>query len=406
MKEPHSRDVSNQILNTIFNLCRLSKPRQEDAAVNGIIPILQKIVKAELPLKEFALPILCDMAHSGKVGRRELWRHKGLAFYISLLHDPNWQVSALDAIFTWLQEEYKVEEHLIKEGTFADAIVRCLTLSKAKAFENLLDPLQKLLRLSPPVALSLARPDLFSKIVQKLSHTNPTIRLNLLRIVQSICGSSEDPGGVLTRYNMIDVIRGLEKNDTAVLVRTMAGEIMKMCEEIDGYGGSGRRRPGTRRTSSTTTPPSLLTSQSQIIRPTTPRSSQHRQSTTPGFFEPQATPRHRRNGTEGSAISMSRRPISRGDSSPAILANGQATPSSSSGVRSRLPRQSVTDRLDRRHQHSNSAGSSASTAVPASRREDRDIPPLPLPPPPLRPPSSSSYARERRRPRTANADWC
>lgn len=101
MKGPHFREVSNQILNTIYNMCRLSKSRQEDAALNGIIPLLQKIVKTERPLKEFALPILCDMAHSGKVGRRELWRNKGLTFYISLLSDPYWQVTALDAIFVW-----------------------------------------------------------------------------------------------------------------------------------------------------------------------------------------------------------------------------------------------------------------------------------------------------------------
>jgi hypothetical protein len=101
MKQPHFREVSNQILNTIYNMCRLSKPRQEDAALNGIIPLLQKIVKTERPLKEFALPILCDMAHSGRVGRRELWRNKGLPFYISLLSDPYWQVTALDAIFAW-----------------------------------------------------------------------------------------------------------------------------------------------------------------------------------------------------------------------------------------------------------------------------------------------------------------
>lgn len=97
----HSKEVSNQILNTIYNMCRLNKSRQEDAALNGIVPLLQRIVRTERPLKEFALPILCDMAHSGKVGRRELWRAKGLTFYISLLSDPYWQVTALDAIFIW-----------------------------------------------------------------------------------------------------------------------------------------------------------------------------------------------------------------------------------------------------------------------------------------------------------------
>ena len=100
-KDLHFREISNQVLNTIYNLCRLNKSRQEDAALNGIIPVLQRIIKTERPLKEFALPILCDMAHSGKVGRRELWRNKGLQFYNSLLADPYWQVTALDAIFIW-----------------------------------------------------------------------------------------------------------------------------------------------------------------------------------------------------------------------------------------------------------------------------------------------------------------
>lgn len=101
LDKPHFRELSNQILNTIYNLCRLSKRRQEDAALDGIIPILIKIVKQERPLKEFALPILCDMAHSSRAARRELWQNKGLNFYVSLLSDPYWQVTALDAIFTW-----------------------------------------------------------------------------------------------------------------------------------------------------------------------------------------------------------------------------------------------------------------------------------------------------------------
>lgn len=100
LREPHFREVSNQVLNTIYNLCRLNTSRQDDAALNGIIPVLQRILKTERPLKEFALPVLCDMAHC-KVGRRELWRNKGLPFYISLLADPYWQVTALDAIFVW-----------------------------------------------------------------------------------------------------------------------------------------------------------------------------------------------------------------------------------------------------------------------------------------------------------------
>ncbi|KAI5304485.1 hypothetical protein KEM56_006451 [Ascosphaera pollenicola] len=264
MKGPHFREVSNQVLNTIYNMCRLSKSRQEDAALNGIVPLLQKIVKTERPLKEFALPILCDMAHSGKVGRRELWKNKGLDFYISLLSDPYWQVTALDAIFTWLQEETaKVEEYLL-DGvsivpSFTDCIVRCLTVAKANSFENLLEPLQKLLRLSPAIAETLARPDMFSRVGQKLHHSKPGVRVNLLRIITTICESHEEGGTLLSKYNILESIRELQ-NDSRVLVRELATKLIISCEEADSLGGSARRRAtgGFRRPSLTGSIPNGL----------------------------------------------------------------------------------------------------------------------------------------------------
>ncbi|KAJ5570484.1 Cytokinesis protein sepH [Penicillium hispanicum] len=328
MKRGHFREVSNQILNTIYNMCRLNKSRQEDAALNGIVPLLQKIVKTERPLKEFALPILCDMAQSGKVGRRELWRNKGLAFYISLLADPYWQVTALDAIFTWLQEETaKVEEHLLDNRqdkmSFTDAIVRCLTLSKANAFENLLEPLQKLLRLSPPVASTLARPDLFTRLGQKLHHNKAAVRLNILRIISSICDSSEQQGGLLAMYGLLDAIRDLE-NDPAILVRDMAGKLIQSSERSEAFA-VGKRRPTSRRKSTSTTPPNPFAN-STPSTPQTNRTSQPR-----GFFEVRETPRHPRNALSGSSLAL--RPGSRDGN---VAALGSAVNGSGPAARPRV----------------------------------------------------------------------
>ncbi|GME49636.1 Cytokinesis protein sepH [Neofusicoccum parvum] len=223
MKLPHFREVSNQILNILYNLCRLSKPRQEDAALNGVIPLLQTIVKTEWPLKEFALPILCDMAHSGKVGRKVLWQNKGLQFYISLLSDKYWQVTALDAIFIWLQEETARVEQALISGSFPSAIISCFTTqdSSVDAFENLLEPLQKLLRLSPPVAALLAHPELFSRVGQKLHTRKPVVRLNLLRIIRSICDATEESGGgapLIQAHGLLDAIKRLAESDPAILI--------------------------------------------------------------------------------------------------------------------------------------------------------------------------------------------
>lgn len=341
IKRPHFREVSNQILNTIYNMCRLNKSRQEDAALNGIVPLLQKIVKTERPLKEFALPILCDMAHSGKVGRRELWRNRGLPFYISLLSDPYWQVTALDAIFTWLQEETaKVEEHLLSyhpdQPSFTESIIRCLTVSKANAFENLLEPLQKLLRLSPPIALTFAREDMFVRIRQKLHHNKAAVRLNLLRIISSICEASEDHGGLLAEYGLLEAIRELE-HDPAILVRDMAGKLIQANERSESYG-LGKRRPGVRRGSTATTPPGLLTNQSAPSTPSVPRTNQSK-----SYFDGREVQRHPRNALSGSALAL--RPASRDGASPALAVGGSKGSNASSASRNRLPRGMSSNRL-------------------------------------------------------------
>ncbi|KAH7325766.1 septation protein H [Stachybotrys elegans] len=287
---PHFREISNQVLNTMFNLCRLSKERQEDAAVGGIIPLLLRIMQTDRPPKEFALPILCDMAHSGSKGRRYLWQNKGLDFYVSLLTDQYWQVTALDAILVWLQEETaNVESHLV-DGSFTRAIVSCFNTNRLNAFDtNLLEPLLKLLRLSPSVAASLAKPELFAGIAQRLGHKKAVVRLNLLRLVRSIMDACEPglgSGDGLRSVNssqvrsLIDTIQTLAETDSAVLVRNLASELVRLHIEVGAnsmlqhephstsqMSSVSSRRAGTRRNTSYT-PPGLQTSMSMPQTPT------------------------------------------------------------------------------------------------------------------------------------------
>jgi hypothetical protein len=53
------------------------------------------------PLKQFALPILCDLASAGKSCRKVLWQNGGIHMYLKLLDDQYFQVSALEAILSW-----------------------------------------------------------------------------------------------------------------------------------------------------------------------------------------------------------------------------------------------------------------------------------------------------------------
>ncbi|KAK3955332.1 hypothetical protein QBC32DRAFT_359429 [Pseudoneurospora amorphoporcata] len=393
--QQHFREISNQVLNTMFNLCRLSKERQEYAASNGIIPLLLKIMKTDRPPKEFVLPILCDMAHSGSKGRRYLWQNNGLEFYVSLLADQYWQVTALDAIFVWLEKETAKVEHHLLEGNFTAAITSCFNTNKANAFDaNLLEPLLKLVRLSPSVAASLAKAEMYAGIAQKLSHKKAVVRLNLLRLVRSImdgCEANNTPMATLATSTagralrvLFDDIQILADKDPAVLVRNLASEIVRSHIDIDlqhdatalgalnmGAGPSvnvnppnplnnlnsgPRSRSGPRRNTSYT-PPGLHASMS--MPPTPTHGHRASQSSSAAYIEVASTPRR-----SGISLTQERegmfRPHSRDGGVPLIniprrvsqdTSAGTTSSSSSMGSagggigtpsRMRLPRMSMT----------------------------------------------------------------
>ena len=260
-------------------------------------------------------------------------------------------------IYRLQEETAKVEEHLL-DGAFTSGIIKCFTTAKANAFENLLEPLQKLLRLSPPIALSLAHPDLFYRILQKFQSTKAVVRLNLLRIVRSICDASEEQGALISRYGLEDAIQRLAENDGAVLVRNMAGELIKSGETSERLGISGsRRRPG-RRSSSSTTPPSLLTSYSM---PSTPTSSRSGHSTNYNLDRAQ------KNGVN-SAIPY--RPASRDGGNISRL------PTLVNGVKSPLPR-TTTTRMPQRQVIVSPRKDHPENIAPDSSRRDSAAAPTP-----------------------------
>ncbi|QYS97640.1 Protein kinase [Trichoderma simmonsii] len=369
----HLREISNQVLNTMFNLCRLSKERQEDAAVGGIIPLLLRIMKTDRPPKEFALPILCDMAHSGSKGRRYLWQNKGLDFYVSLLSDQYWQVTALDAILVWLQEETaNVESHLM-DNNFSRAIVSCFGTNRLNAFDfNLLEPLLKLLRLSPGLTASLAKPEMFAGITQRLGHKKAVVRLNLLRLVRAIMDvcdpsvlGSGDGARTLNSAQMrslMDSIQLLAEKDSAVLVRNLASELIKahssqpaspvmmrhegMISSTQVNLSSSSRRGSRHNTNYT--PQSL---QSSMSMPQTPT---HRsRGSSSAFIEVAASPR--RSGAALDRENAMYRPQSR-EGPPRRVSNDSNSMASSSsggaggyGLKSRLtPRTPIASSIQQR----------------------------------------------------------
>jgi len=224
---PHSAESSNHIFQTCFNLCRLNKSRQEEAAQAGIIPCLKRVIETSSPLKQFALPILCDLASAGKSCRTLLWQHDGLNLYLALLADPYFQVSALEAILFWLQDETARVEDTLAQADALDKLLNCFVNAKANSFENLLDPFLKICRLSSSLVMAIATSShFFRKLVDRLSHSKAVVRLNLLRILRAVCDVTPDRAALVERYGLYDIVHKLSQRDGAVLVRELARDII------------------------------------------------------------------------------------------------------------------------------------------------------------------------------------
>jgi hypothetical protein len=189
--------------------------------------------------------------------------------YLRLVNDNDYlHIRAPTNIHHRLQEETARVEKCLLDGSFTEAIVKCFTTPKANAFDhNLLEPLQKLLRLSPPVAASLARFDMFSGVHQKLNHKKAVIRLNLLRIVRSICDPHEEQAIAIRNHPLFEAIETLAETDSAVLVRNMASELVRSTLEMEIESSSGSRTRHLRRTGSHPSPV-LLSGHSTPSTPT------------------------------------------------------------------------------------------------------------------------------------------
>lgn len=75
----------------------------------------------------------------------------------------------------------------------------------------------------------MGQPQFFARILTKLSHNKAVVRLNLLRILRTICDASEQKEALIRMHGMYQTIQRLAEKDGAVLVRNLAGELIKMC---------------------------------------------------------------------------------------------------------------------------------------------------------------------------------
>ncbi|ORY31435.1 hypothetical protein BCR39DRAFT_571401 [Naematelia encephala] len=226
VKGSHANEICSHLFQTIYSMTRLSKARQEEAASSGIIPLLKRVIQNKSPLKQFALPILCDLANAGKVARRLLWQNDGMKLYLNLLEDPYWRVSALDAVLAWMSDETARVEDVLLERSSTDSLVQCFVQANGVSFEGILDPLLKILRFSTSLTSSISTTPFFRRLADSLQHpSKPLLKLNLLRLTRVICDNHPERATLVARFSLASIVDKLAKQDEAILVRELAKEI-------------------------------------------------------------------------------------------------------------------------------------------------------------------------------------
>ena len=124
-----------------------------------------------------------------------------------------------------LQEETaRVEDKLAKPKSL-DALLKCFVSAKAGSFENLLDPFLKICRLSTQIAIGIAKVHFFKRITEKLGNSKAVVKLNLLRILRTVCDVHPNRALLVERYGIHETVASLRRKDGAVLVRELAKEI-------------------------------------------------------------------------------------------------------------------------------------------------------------------------------------
>jgi hypothetical protein len=126
-----------------------------------------------------------------------------------------------------LQEETSRVEDVLSEISAIDRLLACFVSAKANSFENLLDPFLKICRLSTTVVLAIpGNHSFFTKLAERLTHPKAVVRLNLLRILRTICDTNPERMLIVERYGFHEIVRRLSQKDAAVLVRELAREIL------------------------------------------------------------------------------------------------------------------------------------------------------------------------------------
>jgi len=239
----YANEVSNEVMSTLYNLCRINKTRQEQAAQAGIVPHLKAAIIPDHhnggtepgPRAPLALPMLCAMALSmSRLCRAELYKHDGVQFFIKLMQHKNWQAKCLEAIAACLNQYdlAKVEPILLDKANNR-ANISTLTAVFYDGGPELYESFLKILESSNAVNEALGSE---SHVITKLKKigeesNDAHARVNLIKMLQAIYKCHGNPKQLISQHALTSLVEEVSMNDkSSEIVKEIAKKLLRAFE--------------------------------------------------------------------------------------------------------------------------------------------------------------------------------
>lgn len=226
---PRSSDKASEAHQQVYaifhNLCRLSQERLAMATRAGIVPHLMWVIKSKSPLKQFALPLILDIARSKKTRADMPSRTEAIKFYLELFEQQfPWQVQAIDAVYNWLTADPK-KVLAVLEGEIS-RFVHVFISTRDEAYVAMLDPFLKILNSAHPISRLLSQEKKFmTELLVRLKHPNAQVRLQTIRVLQNIYENAKNQKQLIQDYDLATVITGMSR-ENRVLVAEIATNLL------------------------------------------------------------------------------------------------------------------------------------------------------------------------------------
>ena len=230
---PHNPlDCQQQTLLSMYYLTQIKSSRQEQAGLNGIVPDLKRFIESDSPLKQFAYPILFQLAKTSRRVRVELKKQEMVAFYLHVVrHELYWRSAAIECLAIWLSEDSARVGWMLCQPVAVNTLIYVFltTSNGGQQYEKLLMSFRKLIQSSVRLNQTLGQsPAFIAAIKQRLTtDTNNAVRVNLLNLLSLLLVAHTDALGMSEQYGLVALLEGLCAERDSVLVASLATKMLE-----------------------------------------------------------------------------------------------------------------------------------------------------------------------------------